>query len=381
MQIDTKYLIKEKDRHGNVRVYYRKKPGPRIRIREKEGTPEFLRAYVLASQGKSTDPRAIERANRPVNPRLKLPQPGTLRDLIVRYYKAPEFWKELDPRTQRVRKLILDKLCEAGGENGKKPYGQRAVAGIEPRHIRAIRDEIADRPEAANGIIKALRQVFAYGIEASVPGVKSNPARDVKYLKSDGDGHHSWSIEEVEAFEAKHPVGGMARLALALLLYTGQRRSDIVRMGPGNVKNGWLTFTQFKGRKRKPITLAIPVIPELRNIIDKTPGTGEAFLMNELKRPFTAAGFGNWFHDRCVEVKDERGRELVPGRAHGLRKAAASRLAELGCSDREIMAITGHTTSKEVDRYTKAARQRVLAASAMEKMTGERHLKVVGWEK
>lgn len=377
MQIDTKYLIKEKDRHGNVRVYYRKKPGPRIRIREKEGTPEFLRAYVLASQGKSTDPRAIARASRPNNPRLKPPQPGTLRDLIVRYYKAPEFWKELDPRTQRVRKLILDKLCEAGGENGKKPYGQRAVAGIEPRHIRAIRDEIAERPEAANGIIKALRQVFAYGLEASVPGVKSNPARDVKYLKSDGDGHHSWSIEEVEHFEKAHPIGTMARLALALLLYTGQRRSDIVRMGPGNVKNGWLTFTQFKGRKRKPITLAIPVIPELRNIIDKTPGTGEAFLMNELRRPFTAAGFGNWFHDRCVEVKDERGRELVPGRAHGLRKAAASRLAELGCSDREIMAITGHTTSKEVDRYTKAARQRVLAASAMEKMTGERHLKVV----
>lgn len=368
MQIDTKYLIKEKDRHGNVRVYYRKKPGPRIRIREKEGTPEFLRAYVLASQGKSTDPRAIARASRPNNPRLKPPQPGTLRDLIVRYYKAPEFWKELDPRTQRVRKLILDKLCEAGGENGKKPYGQRAVAGIEPRHIRAIRDEIAERPEAANGIIKALRQVFAYGLEASVPGVKSNPARDVKYLKSDGDGHHSWSIEEVEAFEAKHPVGGMARLALALLLYTGQRRSDIVRMGPGNVKNGWLTFTQFKGRKRKPITLAIPVIPELRNIIDKTPGTGEAFLMNELRRPFTAAGFGNWFHDRCVEVKDERGRELVPGRAHGLRKAGATIAANNGATPFELTAMYGWSSTKVAEIYTQKADKVRLAERAANKL-------------
>lgn len=366
MQIETKYLIKEKDRYGNLRIYYRKKPGPRVRIRAKEGTPEFIQAYSLATQGKSADGKPA----RVVNPRVLPPAAGTLRDLIVRYYKAPEFWKELEPRTQHVRKLILDKLCEAGGEGGKKPYGQRSVAGLEPRHIRAMRDENADRPEAANGIIKALRQVFAYGIEAEVPGVKSNPARDVKYLKGSGDGYHSWTIEEVEQFEERHPVGTMARLALALLLYTGQRRSDVVRFGPASVKNAWLTFTQFKGRNKKPISLAIPVVPALQKIIDATEGTGKAFLMNDLGRPFTAAGFGNWFRDRCVEAG-------VPGRAHGLRKAAASRLAELGCSDREIMSITGHTTSKEVDRYTKGARQRVLAASAMKKMTGKRHLKVV----
>lgn len=65
-------------------------------------------------------------------------------------------------RTQHVRRLILDKLCEAGTEGDKKPYGERPVAEIEARHIRAIRDENADRPEAANGILKALRQVFAY---------------------------------------------------------------------------------------------------------------------------------------------------------------------------------------------------------------------------
>lgn len=366
MQIEPKYLIREKDRHGNIRVYYRKKPGRRIRIRAEEGTPEFLRAYVLAAQGQSLDGKPIWTRN----PRTLPPAKGTLRELIVAYYKAPEFYQELDARTQHVRRLILDKLCEAGADNGKKPYGDRSVAGIEARHIRAMRDENADRPEAANGILKALRQVFAYGIEAQLPGVKTNPARDVKYLKSKGDGHHSWSIEEVEAFESHHKIGTMAHLALALLLYTGQRRSDVVTLGPSNVKDGWLTFTQVKNHARNPITLAIPIIPALQDIIDQTPGTGEAFLMNELRRPFTAAGFGNWFRDRCVEAG-------VPGRAHGLRKAAASRLAELGCSDREIMAITGHTTSKEVDRYTKGARQRVLAASAMRKMSGGRHLKVV----
>lgn len=45
--------------------------------------------------------------------------------------------------------------------------------------------------------------------------------------------------------------------------------------------------------------------------------------------------------------------------------------ALFGCSDREIMAFTDHTTSKEVDRYTKGARQRIVAASAMEKLSAE----------
>jgi integrase len=51
--------------------------------------------------------------------------------------------------------------------------------------------------------------------------------------------------------------------------------------------------------------------------------------------------------------------------AHGLRKAAAARLAEQGAGENEIMAITGHTTSKEIVRYTRGARQKVLAAKAM----------------
>jgi len=113
-----------------------------------------------------------------------------------------------------------------------------------------------------------------------------------------------------------------------------------VRLGPDHVRNGWLHFTQFKGRERKPITLDIPIVDELQGIIDASPCGEETFLLNGFGRSFTANGFGNWFHDRCVEAG-------VPGRAHRLRKAAATRLAELGCSEHEI-------TSKEVLRYTKA---------------------------
>src|SRR5262249_79552 len=150
------------------------------------------------------------------------------------------------------------------------------------------------------------------------PLASSNPAREVAYLRSNNpSGYHTWTIDEVRRFEERHPVGTKARLALALILFTGQRRSHIVDFCRQHVRDGKLTFTQFKGRNRKPKRLTLPVLPVLQAIIDASTCGELTFLVNEYDKPFTKAGFGNWFADRCKEAG-------VPGRAHGLRKAGAS---------------------------------------------------------
>lgn len=156
----------------------------------------------------------------------------------------------------------------------------------------------------------------------------------------------------------RHPIGTKARLALALLLYTGQRRGDVVQFGRQHENAGWLKFTQQKNRKSRPVQLEIPIRPELQQILDASPTGDLVYLVTEFGRPFTSDGFGNWFRDRCIEAG-------VPGRAHGLRKACATRLADNGATPHEIMAITGHRTLKEVVRYTHAANQKRLAASAV----------------
>jgi site-specific recombinase XerD len=91
------------------------------------------------------------------------------------------------------------------------------------------RDAMHDRPEAANSLIKALRQLFAFGIEYK--HTDKNPAKDVKLRKGNPDGFHSRTEEEIARFEAYHPIGSKARLAFALLVNTGQRRCDVVRFG------------------------------------------------------------------------------------------------------------------------------------------------------
>lgn len=200
---------------------------------------------------------------------------------------------------------------------------------------------------------------------ATMPAVELcavNPARDIPYFKTGSEGYHSWTADEVDQFIAKHPIGTKAYLALMLMLYTSQRRSDIVLFGKQHMTKGWLRFVQEKDKKRKPRRLEMPLHPNLVKAIEAGPCGELTLLVTEFNKPFTSNGFGNWFRKRCNEA------ELTHCSAHGLRKAAAARLADRGATEHQIMAITGHTTSKEVIRYTKAARQKVLAKSAVKLM-------------
>ena len=115
-------------------------------------------------------------------------------------------------------------------------------------------------------------------------------------------------------------------LALALLCFTGVRRSDVVQLGHQHVRDGRLVFRPHKGRTRGGVTIDIPILPALQRIVDSSPVGDLTFLVTERGRPFTAAGFGNWFRACC----DQAG--LKGLFAHGLRKAAAARAAENGAT-------------------------------------------------
>lgn len=347
MKFRLKYVVEDTDRHGNVRLYYRHN-GKKTRLRGPAGSPEFLADYRAAADETKAPKSKVEQTGRVV--------PRSIRWLCVQYFKSAMF-QELDPRTQKVRRAILERFCQHKGD-GDKPF-----ALLLHRHIRVRRDEMADRPEAANSMVKAVRQLYRFALRYDHHD--DNPAEKVEYLQGNADGFHSWTLAEIEKFEEAHPIGTSARLALALALYTGQRRTDLVILGKQHVRDGWLTFTQNKGRKRNPVRMEIPIIQELQAILDQTPTGDLTFLVTAFNRPFTSNGFGNRFRKWC----DEAG--LANCSVHGLRKAAAARLAEIGCTEQEIMAITGHRTSKEVTRYTRAASQKTRAESALRRLSAE----------
>lgn len=348
MDIKLKYIARDVDRNGNVRLYFRKS-GKKIRLRGPEGSLEFLSDYQLALLGDHPKQKA--------GTKRKGAAPESIRELIEHYYRSAPY-RLLSPRTRHVRRLILDKFCESNND-GAKPY-----AALEAHHLMRRRDEMLDRPEAANSLIKALRQVFDCAKEYGL--YDRNPAREVKILQTFSEGHTAWTEDDIKNFETVHPIGSMARLAFSLALYTGQRKGDLITLGPQHIEshNGQegLAFTQQKNRGRKPVDLWVPIEPELREIISASPIGSKTFIVTEFGRPFSSGGFGNKFRKWCNEAG------LKGLSVHGLRKTAANFLAEVGCTDREIMSITGHTTSKEVSRYTRKAKQKIRAVNAIGKV-------------
>jgi integrase len=273
--------------------------------------------------------------------------------------------KRLDERTQRVRRQILESTFDEPIAPGSlKFFRDIPLSRMTADTVEVLRDRKLAFPEAANSRVKAIRAVFKWAArkkgQDGKPFAPLNPARDVPYLKSNNpSGYHTWTLTEVHRYEQHHAIGTKARLALALLLFTGQRRSDITRLGRQHARDGKLTFTQFKGRNNKPKRLVLPILPALQQVIDASPCGNLTFLVNDLGRPFTDAGFGNKFRDWC----DQAG--LRHCSSHGLRKAGATVAANNGATAHQLMAIFGWSTLKMAEVYTRAADQERLAHAAM----------------
>ena len=343
-----RHVVEDVDRHGNVRVYFRRKGEPKIRLTETPGTPEFDYEYICAFRGELTvAPRAPAHTS----------APGTMRWLCQQYCGSAMF-QALADSTRKVRRGILDSICERGGSFRYET--------MQPQHVAKIRDERAAFPEAANARVKALRQLFAWAGSPEYGYTRNNPAREVAYLKSNNpDGFRAWSEADVAKYEARHPIGTKARLALDLMLYSGVRRSDVVKLGPQMEQDGKLVFSETKGRSRIVKPHNLPILPPLRASIDATPTGHLVYLVTEFGRPYSVAGFGNWFKRRCREagIDDDLS-------AHGLRKLGAQRCAEAGATEYQIMALFGWTSTKQAALYTRKANRARLEAEAAAVLQG-----------
>jgi integrase len=329
-----RYIHAFLDRHGKPRFYYRRAGFETKPLRGIPYSPEFMADYHAAV------------ADQPLPVGLGRARPGTMLALALSYFTSPGF-RTLRLSTQRAYRWTIDRLC--------RDHGDKRAADLRREHVVKLMAVRADQPSAANALRMALRVMMKHAVGIGLRA--DDPTREVRAIRIKTAGFHSWTDAEIAQFEQRHSVGSRARLALALLLYTGQRRGDVLRMGAQHVRSGLLYVRQEK----TGIELAIPVHPELAVIIASTPSSHLTFLTTRAGRPFEASSFSRWFRNEC----DQAG--LPQCSAHGLRKAAARRLAEAGCTAHEIGAITGHVSLGELVRYTRAVDQRRLAEAAMAK--------------
>jgi integrase len=320
------------DPEGRPHAYFRRRGFPRVPLPGLPWSPGFMLAYTEALNGA---PAAIGKGRA---------KPGSVAAIIGEFLDSRTYFGALAPGTQRMRRGILNSFRNA--------YGERPLALLPAAWIERLLD--SKTPHAARAWLSTLRGLCQFAIKRGF--LKLDPTRDLKARPIKTFGFHCWTDQEIRQFEAHHPIGTLPRLAFALLLFTAQRRGDVVRMGRQHLRGGALLVRQQK----TGATLQIPVNAELQSAIDAMPAESLTFLTTTTGRPFG----GNFFSERFRHWCDAAG---LPKRcsAHGLRKAACRRLAEAGCTAHEIMSISGHQTMKELLRYTRSADQARLARSAM----------------
>jgi integrase len=356
-----KHVTMFTDRHGKPRFRYRRKGFEGGYFKSAFGTEDFRKELASFQSGQvDTVQQAIRNTI-----------PGTIDDLVTRYFAVPS---RLGPtaETQNKIRLILSKFRDA--------HGHRIVADVQFEHIEAIVEKAkAKQPvhkynddgsirstrmiggvEAARKLRKELIRLFDFAI-----GIRmrpDNPVRIAAKVKvaagQRSKGFHTWSEAEIAQFYERHPVGTKARMAMDLMLWTGQRRGDAIRFSKDHVIDGGIYVRQGKGGKE----LWIPIAPQLiRSIVAVPKVDGQkTYLVHSYGEPFKNASFGNWFRARCNEAG------LPHCSAHGLRKAMMRRLAELHLGNQTLKSISGHTRDEEVATYTRDVNQARMAQHAID---------------
>lgn len=337
-----RYIDSFPDRYGKMRYYFRRGKGPRIKLPGAPGGLEFEEAYAAALAASTAEKREAARG--------VVPRSITA---LINSYRAGSDFKKLRATSRsgyQSRLKILD-----------DKHGHRSVNGLDPVRIeKMIMVPYADRPGQAHALLKMLRVLIRHAIH--LRWIDRDPSIGLK--RASIGQIRSWTEAEIARFEDRWPIGSKQRLAFALFLYTGQRRSDVHRMTWRDVTERGIAIKQQKTGAE----LLVPVHSQLQIVLDKAreDRTDLVLLTTAYGEMFTVDGFSQWMRDAISDAGLP-----ISCQPHGLRKAAGRRLAEAGCSAHEIMAILGHRSLAEAERYTKEADQKRLAAAAINRLEGQ----------
>ena len=229
-----------------------------------------------------------------------------------------------------------------------------ATARLEDLRSRHIRQDLARLdPHPANNRLKVWRGFCRWCLDAGL--IDADPARDVrKRATPDSDGHTAWTREDVAAFRAHWPHDTAQRLAFELMHRTCASIGDACRLGPGMVRDGWLTYRRAKSKSEATCPFSVPgpawfeADGHLARCLSCAP-RHMTFLVTRTGAQRSHKAAAQWFSRACKDAG------LVGLTAHGIRKHRSSVFKENGATPEQRMAILGHETESEAARYSRSA--------------------------
>ena len=339
-----KYVTSGPDRHGKLRHRYRRN-GISLYLPGVPGSDEFNAAYQEAVR-RSQEALKAPPARHLSAEEVRCPK-GSVAALI-RDYKETTRYQRLAAPTVRQYEGAFAAFIEK--------FGTAAVRHIKTKHVLAMMDGLKATPGVANAYLRTLKMLLNYAVLRG--DIAFNPAGNVRQIKL-GE-WVAWSEDDVRRFEKRWPLGTIERRIYNVALCTGQRAEDLRRMRVDDIDDGWIRVRQGKTGE----LVELPVQASLQRDLEAFPPKGEFLISRPDGKPYGPGSLSKLVKAALREAGIDEDRKL-----HGLRKATCRRLAEAGCSEREIMSVSGHRSSASVSGYVRQVNQRHMAQQAMARIT------------
>lgn len=328
------HVTVRRNKDGKRRFYFRRRGQPLAPLPDDPLSPDFMAAYQRLKEWRAS-PAYGE---------------NSLGWLCDQYMESPEFKSKATATRLARHRVILSMMREPIDPKYPEKFASENYKRVTPKHIAVLRDRKADNPNAANERLKILSQIFKMAFDKELR--QDNPVRDVKRLKTPRGGHDTATDGDIAQYLARHP-SGPARRAMVLLTSFGMRVSDLRILGPQHVRKGLLVFETVKTGVLCELTIDEAAQAEIvvcRDLVFLTNENGAAFKSDKVLSQRVA----KWFRQAGVKGVT----------AHGVRKWLATKMAEKGATEFELMAWFGWKDPKEARPYVQTASRRRLAASA-----------------
>lgn len=313
---------------GNVRYYYRPKGQKGIPLPDlPPDHPKFIAEYAALHGAKPERPK---------------PRTGTIA-AGCRAYIASDVYLALAASTRAYTRRAVEDI--------EARYGLAPLDDLRPRHIR--QDLAPMGPHPANNRLKVWRALGRWWLDAGL--IEADPARDVRRRATPvTDGHTAWTRDDVAQFRAYWPHDTPQRLAFELMHRTCASIGDACKLGPGMVKDGWLTYRRGKSGSEAACPFSAPARDwfeadgHLARCLALAPRHA-LFMVTKQGRARSTKSAAQWFSRACTSAG------LQHLSAHGIRKHRASVFKENGATTDQRMAVLGHETQSEARKYSKSA--------------------------
>lgn len=346
--MERPFLSSYKDRHGKERWRFRRGKVARA-LPGAPGEPRFEEAYAAALDGRPASAQIVRHPNHAL--------PRTLKAAWRLATSASNMeWQQLGKNSRekyidRAERFLAMEIAPG------LTYADTPISDLRRRHIKAMIGSMSDRPHAAYDALVVLRKMILVAMDEE--WIETDPTHRLKYHPG-FDGYRAWTDEERAKYEARWPLGTLARTAYACGLYTGQRRGDVARLKWTDLASDSFPLVQEKTGKR----LVLPILPALREALDAAPRVGPFVLGTQYGTARSVDTLTNNF----IQWTTAAG--LKGCTLHGLRKTLGKILAESGATTRELMDALGHDAIAHAELYSREAEQEAMAKSAFKKVSG-----------